>query len=78
MRRTASRWRLDTVAQHATLLMIKTFKHKGLEAFFTTGSTRGIQSAHAARVRMQLAALDTATVIGDMNYRVTVFIPLKA
>lgn len=65
--RTASRRRLDTVAQHATLLMIKTFKHKGLETFFKTGSTRGIQPAHAARVRMQLVALNTATVIGDMN-----------
>lgn len=65
--RTASHRRLDAVAQHATLLMIKTFKHKGLETFFATGSTRGIQPAHAARVRMQLAALNTATVIGDMN-----------
>jgi proteic killer suppression protein len=47
--------------------MIKTFKHKGLEAFFATGSTKGIQAAHAKKLRMQLAALNTATVIADMD-----------
>ena len=47
--------------------MIKTFKHKGLEVFFTTGSTKGIQSVHAKKLRMQLAALNTATVIDDMD-----------
>lgn len=47
--------------------MIKSFRHKGLEGFFTTGSIRGIQAAHGKKLRMQLAALDTATVIEDMN-----------
>jgi len=47
--------------------MIKTFMHKGLEEFFNSGSTRGIQSAHAIKLRMQLAALNTATTIEDMN-----------
>ena len=47
--------------------MIKSFKHKGLEEFFSSGSTRGIQSAHAGKLRLQLAALDTATAIEDMN-----------
>lgn len=43
------------------------FKHKGLEEFFNSGSTRDIQAAHAKKLRMQLAALDTATVIEDMS-----------
>ena len=47
--------------------MIKSFKHKGLEDFFNSSSTWGIQSAHAKKLRMQLAALDTATLIEDMN-----------
>jgi toxin HigB-1 len=47
--------------------MIKSFRHKGLEEFFNSGSTRGIQAAHAKKLRMQLAALDTATVIEDMS-----------
>jgi proteic killer suppression protein len=47
--------------------MIKSFKHKGLEQLFTAGSTRGIQAAHAAKLRMQLAALNTASTIEDMK-----------
>jgi len=47
--------------------MIKSFRHKGLEAFFMTGSLKGIQAPHAKRLRLQLAALDTATEIEDMN-----------
>jgi proteic killer suppression protein len=47
--------------------MIKSFKHKGLEEFFNSGSTRGIQAVHAKKLRMQLAALDTAAVIEDMS-----------
>lgn len=47
--------------------MIKSFKHKGLKKFFETGSQAGIQTKHAAKLRMQLAAIDTATLINDMN-----------
>jgi len=47
--------------------MIKSFRHKGLRRFFETGSTSGIQAQHAKRLRMQLAALDTARTIEDMD-----------
>lgn len=47
--------------------MIKSFKHKGLRRFFETGSLAGIQAAHTNRLRMQLAALDTAQTIEDMD-----------
>lgn|SRR5690625_2048449 len=47
--------------------MIKSFRHKGLRRFFESGSTAGIQPQHAARLRMQLAALDTAAIIEDMD-----------
>lgn len=47
--------------------MIRTFRHKGLEAFFRTGSKAGIQPAHAARLRRQLAKLDTAGNPYDMD-----------
>jgi proteic killer suppression protein len=47
--------------------MIKSFRHKGLRQLFETGSTAGVQTNHAKRLRMQLAALDTATVIADMD-----------
>ncbi len=47
--------------------MIQSFKHKGLEKFYETGSTKGIQANHAKKLRMQLAALDTAQSIEDMD-----------
>ena len=47
--------------------MIKSFKHKGLERFFETGSTRGIQTKHSTKLRMQLSALDTAQAIEDVD-----------
>jgi len=50
-----------------TSLMIKSFKHKGLEKFYRSGTTKGIQASHARKLRMQLAALDTAQTIGDMD-----------
>jgi len=47
--------------------MIKSLKHKGLEKFYDSGSTKGIQANHAKKLRMQLAALDTAQSIEDMD-----------
>ena len=47
--------------------MIKTFRHKGLEAFFLTGSKKGIQPHHASKLQLQLATLDNATGPDDMN-----------
>ncbi|MGI1677660.1 MAG: type II toxin-antitoxin system RelE/ParE family toxin [Cellvibrionaceae bacterium] len=47
--------------------MIKSFKHKGLEKFYKTGTKKGIQAAHATKLRMQLAALETAHCIEDLD-----------
>ena len=47
--------------------MIKTFKHKGLQKFFDTGSLAGIHPYHKQKIRIRLLALDTATIIEDMN-----------
>ena len=47
--------------------MIKTFKHKGLKLFFTTGSTADINPNHAARLEERLQALHTALYIDDMD-----------
>jgi len=47
--------------------MIKSFKHKGLEKFFESGSTRRIQTKHSRKLRMQLSALDTAQTIEDID-----------
>ena len=47
--------------------MIKSFRHKGLREFFESGSTRGIQPAHAAKLGRQLSRLHGATAPRDMN-----------
>lgn len=47
--------------------MIKSFRHKGLRRLFEAGSTSGVQASHVKRLRMQLAALDTAQGIEDMD-----------
>ena len=47
--------------------MIKSFNHKGLEKFYESGSTKGIQANHAKELRMQLSSLDTAQSINDMD-----------
>lgn len=40
--------------------MIKTFGHKGLQAFFETGSKAGIQPQHAGKLQRQLQVLERA------------------
>lgn len=47
--------------------MIETFRHKGLETFFRTGSKVGIQPHHARRLRVMLTMLDSAKRAEDMN-----------
>lgn len=47
--------------------MIRSFKHKDLAKFFKTGSTAGIQAAHASRLRLILGRLHAATEPKDMD-----------
>ena len=47
--------------------MIRTIRHRGLRRFYETGSKSEIQASHAGRLRIQLAALDTATSILDLD-----------
>lgn len=47
--------------------MIRSFKHKGLAKFFESGSTAGIQVAHAKRLRLILGRLNAAASVIDMD-----------
>ncbi|GAB4485176.1 MAG: type II toxin-antitoxin system RelE/ParE family toxin [Thermodesulfovibrionales bacterium] len=47
--------------------MIASFAHQGIEQFYKTGSTAGIQAKHAKRLRLILTLLDAAAVAEDMN-----------
>ena len=46
--------------------MIKSFVHKGLEAFFFEGTKKGIQPKHAQRIGDILDLLDAAEEVGDI------------
>ncbi len=47
--------------------MIKSFRHKGLQAFFEKGSKAGIQAAHASKLARLLARLNESSCPDDMN-----------
>ncbi len=47
--------------------MILSFKHKGLERFYRTGNTSGIQAIHANKLRRTLSRLNASHVANDMN-----------
>ena len=48
--------------------MIKSFRHKGLESFFYTGSKKGIRPEHTNRLERILDRLNAASKTKDMNY----------
>ena len=47
--------------------MIISFKHKGLERFFKTGSKSGIQSNHEVKLQLILGRLNASAQSLDMN-----------
>ena len=57
--------------------MIKTFRHRGLEKFFLTGSKAGIQPKHAIRLRIQLTTLNLASRPEDTDRSGRKIHPLK-
>ncbi len=57
--------------------MIRSFRHKGLAKFYTTGSKAGIQATHAEPLSLVLAALNAATAPSDMGLPGLKLHPLK-
>lgn len=47
--------------------MIVSFRHKGLEIFYRTGSAKGIQAAHAKKLARILMALDAAESASELD-----------
>jgi proteic killer suppression protein len=47
--------------------MIGRIRHKGLERFFRTGDTSGINAQHADRLRLLLTTLNVSTSPDGMN-----------
>jgi proteic killer suppression protein len=57
--------------------MIQSFRHKGLERFFVSGTMSGIRADHAKRLRLILARLSASENPGDMALPGLRFHPLK-
>ncbi|MEW9615275.1 type II toxin-antitoxin system RelE/ParE family toxin [Shinella sp. S4-D37] len=57
--------------------MIVSFRHKGLELFYMSGSTKGIQASHAAKLGRILGLLDVASSPADVNLPGLRLHPLK-
>lgn len=47
--------------------MIKSFKHKGLRKLFEEDQRKGVPADMVDSLRIRLAALDTATQVGDLQ-----------
>ena len=47
--------------------MIISFRHKGLEALFTEGQTKGVQQTHVKKLKQILAVLHAASDIEDIK-----------
>lgn len=57
--------------------MIKSFRHKGIQQFFETGSKAGIQPKHATRLNNQLTLLNLVQSPEKMNVAGWNWPPLK-
>ncbi|MCU7837583.1 MAG: type II toxin-antitoxin system RelE/ParE family toxin [gamma proteobacterium symbiont of Taylorina sp.] len=57
--------------------MIKSFKHNGLELFFNTGRTSGIQVKHSKKLKLILGRLNAATAPEDMKLQGLFLHPLS-
>ncbi len=48
--------------------MIRSFRHKGVEKFFTAGNQKGIRPEHAERLKQILFRLHAAEKVSDMGF----------
>nr|BEP22465.1 type II toxin-antitoxin system RelE/ParE family toxin [Morganella morganii subsp. sibonii] len=58
-------------------MMIKSFKHKGLKQLFENGVISGIPAQDAVRINDRLQAIDSATMIEDLNIHIYKLHPLR-
>src|SRR5260370_5287149 len=60
------------------MLVMRSYRHKGLKLFAESGSKAGIQPMHAVRLKRLLTALNMANRPGDMDAPGNNLHPLKA
>jgi len=59
------------------IVMIKNFKHKGLQAFFLKGYAGKLNHKHVRKLQLILAKLSTSVEIDDMDFPGSNLHPLK-
>ena len=52
---------------YTSIIMIRSFRHKGLRALHQRGDPSGVRADHVARLRRLLASLDVAQAPGDLQ-----------
>ena len=57
--------------------MIVSFRHKGLERLYHSGSTRGVQASQVRKLELILTALDSAAGPDDLKVPLFRLHPLK-
>ena len=57
--------------------MITSFRHRGLERFFLSGSKAGVRPEHSERLRLVLGRLAAAVTVQDMDLPGLRLHPLK-
>lgn len=57
--------------------MIRSFRHKGLEKFFLTGSKAGVVAAHSGKLQLVLTALNAAKRPEHLNAPMLSLHPLR-
>lgn len=48
-------------------VVIRSFRHRGIETFFRSGAKTGIQPKHESRLRILLTTLNLASIPEDMD-----------
>ena len=62
---------------YTSIIMIRSFRHKGLRALHQRGDPSGVRADHVARLRRLLASLDVAQAPGDLDRPGNRLHPLK-
>lgn len=57
--------------------MIRNYRHKGLENFVQSGTTKGIVPQHAKRIAVRIDTMQVATELQEVNQPGYEFHPLK-
>ena len=59
------------------MVMIESFRHKGLKQLFENDNPKGVSAEHVRKIKQILAVLDAAEKVQDLDYATFRLHPLK-